>query len=248
MNSASVPALITIDVDWAPDFMIRSVAKTLLASSVKSTWFITHRSAAVDELRSDSSMFELGIHPNFLPGSTQGQTSDEIIKHCMDLVPDATSMRTHALVQSGPLLQAIVRQSPVTVDVSLFLPGVPVVGPLIQHVIGPTLVRIPYSWEDDDEMARPEPCWDYRKFLTSPGPVIFDFHPVHIYLNSNSMDRYAALKSLKPSLSELQESDAAPYINVGAGTGSMFQALLGYMTSQTSIRIRDLVQPSTVGG
>ena len=211
MRTSDLPnALITIDVDWAPDFMIDHVAAVLLATSVKSTWFVTHGSAAIDRLRLRPDLFELGIHPNFQAGSSHGSTPSDVIKHCMEIVPEAVSMRTHSLVQSTPLLQRTVQLSPVRVDLSLFLPGVPAVGPLVQHVTSPALIRVPYTWEDDDEMARPEPRWDPTAVLLGPRPVIFDFHPVHIYLNSNSMRAYERLKSRNPGLVGVTPADADP--------------------------------------
>lgn len=39
--------LITIDVDWAPDFAIDPVANALLDAGVSATWFITHASPAI---------------------------------------------------------------------------------------------------------------------------------------------------------------------------------------------------------
>ena len=64
--------VLTLDTDWAPDFVIDFVAKQLVAYQVRATWFVTHASPAVERLSQHSDLFELGIHPNFLPGSTHG--------------------------------------------------------------------------------------------------------------------------------------------------------------------------------
>ena len=42
--------LITLDIDWAPDFMINFVKDILIENNVKATWFITHNSNYVKEL------------------------------------------------------------------------------------------------------------------------------------------------------------------------------------------------------
>jgi len=34
---------LTLDIDWAPDWMIEKVAEMLLKYGVKATWFATHR-------------------------------------------------------------------------------------------------------------------------------------------------------------------------------------------------------------
>ena len=113
---------LTIDIDWAPDFMIDFAAEALAARRVCATWFVTHSSPAVDRLRQHPKLFELGIHPNFQPGSTHGKEWAEVLDHCMGLVPDATSMRTHDLFQSTKLLDMIITQTPIITDLTLFLP------------------------------------------------------------------------------------------------------------------------------
>ena len=97
--------VITIDIDWAPDFMIDYCMQILLVAQVKATWFITHKSPMLDKLRQYPDLFELGIHPNFYPNSSHGESEEAIIGYCMDLVPEARSMRTHGLCQSSYLLK-----------------------------------------------------------------------------------------------------------------------------------------------
>lgn len=76
----SVTAL-TIDIDWVPDWIIEEVASILIDHNVKATWFVTHASPAVDKLQQMPELFELGMHPNCLPGSTHGDTEDEVQFH-----------------------------------------------------------------------------------------------------------------------------------------------------------------------
>ena len=83
---------ITLDIDWAPDFMIERVAGALLSKGVKATWFVTHRSLAIDRLRHHPELFELGIHPNFAAGSSHGDTPEAVLGHVIDLVPDAVDI------------------------------------------------------------------------------------------------------------------------------------------------------------
>ena len=146
--------LITLDLDWAPDFAVEAAAALLRDAGVASTWFVTHQSDAIEELRASSELLELGIHPNFLPGSGHGDSIETVLRHSMDLVPEAKSVRTHALVQSHPILQAIAEQTPVRVDLSIFLPRMPHIAPVEYAVEGDSLLRIAYYWEDDDETMR----------------------------------------------------------------------------------------------
>ncbi len=233
---------ITLDIDWAPDFMIDFVAEKLAAKRVKATWFVTHQSPAIDRLRQHPGLFELGIHPNFLPGSTHGTTTSDILHHCMGLVPEAISMRTHALVQSSPLLAQVMKKTPITIDVSLLLPYMPELQPVEYYWQGNRLLRIPYFWEDDLEMERPSPCWHLAPLLeASKGLKVFDFHPIHIYLNSANMEPYQALKKQAPDLMAATPTQAKSHIEPNAGTQTMFLETIEYLANtKQSLCVRDI--------
>ncbi len=233
---------ITFDIDWAPDFTIDFVAEQLIAHQVRATWFVTHMSPAVERLCRHPELFELGIHPNFLPGSTHGATPGEVLQYCMELVPDATSMRTHALVQSSPLLAQVMAQTSIRMDVSLFLPHIPHLRPVEYHVNGRTLWRIPSFWEDDFEMERVAPYWHLSPLLAlGEGLKVFDFHPIHVYLNSVDMGPYQALKQRLPNLSTATPVDVAPLVHSGIGTQTLFVELLEHLVvSAQSLCVRDI--------
>src|SRR5262245_52214399 len=114
--------VLTLDVDWAPDFIINFVSTILIQNKIRATWFITHNSPSIEKLRAYPDLFELGIHPNFLRGSTHGTTEVDVLMHCMKLVPGATSLRTHGLFQSTGLLAQVVELTSINTDCSLFLP------------------------------------------------------------------------------------------------------------------------------
>ena len=163
----------TFDLDWAPDFVINYVSRILIDNRIRATFFVTHSSQAVDFLARHSDLFELGIHPNFLPNSTQGNIEENILKHCLELVPDAKSMRTHSLVQSTPLLGRIMTQTYIVCDVSLYLPHAPLVSPVEYWWQNRMLLRIPFIWEDDLEMERRDPCWSLLPFLSVYGTASY---------------------------------------------------------------------------
>ena len=47
----SAQAVITLDIDWAPDYAIDFAAGLLIEAQVRATWFVTHDSPAVERLR-----------------------------------------------------------------------------------------------------------------------------------------------------------------------------------------------------
>src|SRR4051812_2735731 len=114
---------ITFDVDWAPDFMVEECINTCAKAGIPASFYATHPSPILAEIASDS-RFELGIHPNFMPLSSHGSNYRDVLKYCLDLVPTATSMRTHSLYQDSRMFaELLATYSQIRVDASLFLPG-----------------------------------------------------------------------------------------------------------------------------
>ena len=228
--------VITIDVDWAPDWAIAEVANILTANNVKATWFITHDSQEIRNLFKYLHLFEVGIHPNFEEGSTQGKNPKEVMRYLKRIVPHAKSIRTHGLTQSSRLLQMIREEFDILYDASLFLPEIP---NIIPHEIffsktKKGLLRFPYFWEDDFEMYKPEPCFSFKhkKYHVS-GLKIFCFHVIHIILNSSDMANYYNCKEGK-NLPGLSVEYLRPYINDGQGTGTLFREIVQFFSTNTN--------------
>ena len=218
--------VVTLDIDWAPDFMIEEIATLLRRHEVRATWFVTHASPAIDALARTPELFELGLHPNFLPGSTHGTTHDEVWRHITGIVPDARALRTHGLYQSSPLLAAAAARWGVEVDVSLFLPRAAHLQPHRLRRGPATLVRLPYFWEDDDEMFEPAPAWTLRDpRLCVDGLRIFDFHPVHLALNTTDYDHYVRLKTER-ALHAWAPDFVASHRTAGPGPRTLFLEIL----------------------
>ena len=233
--------VLTVDIDWAPDFVIDYVADLLISSKICATWFVTHMSPAVNRLSHHADLFELGIHPNFLPGTTQGNTEEEVLEYCFSLVPKARSLRTHGLVQSSPLLKRIATQTPITTDVSLFLPHMPNIRPFEFRLGGCTLLRVPFFWEDDLEMEFVDPCWHLTSLLrVGKGLKVFNFHPVHIFLNSIDLNAYQSLKQQIHSLTEATETDMATYVQRGNGTRTLFEELIEKLRDTRQSAVQDI--------
>ena len=232
--------VITFDIDWAPDFVIDSVASMLRLRGIRATWFVTHQCSALDRLRKEEGLFELGLHPNFLAGSTQGDTPEKVLAHLQSIVPEAISLRTHALVQSGPLLQMVMRAG-LKVDVSLFLPSMSNIQPLEFRIDGRTLLRIPYFWSDDYEMEKAMPCWHLLPLLKVKGLKVMNFHPLLVFLNGSDIKPYQAIKQKVPILDALTAKTAEDFFQPGDGTQTFFHELIDHVTTVgESLRIQDI--------
>jgi len=227
--------LITVDIDWSPDFMIDFIAGKLIKNNIKTTWFITHSSPSIKKLRNNS-LFELGIHPNFLPGSSQGCSYDEVLSFLLDVVPDARCVRTHCLFQSSIILKKMVVEYGLNIDSSVYLRETPNIVPSVFYYDNAVLMRIPFFWTEDGEMYKPVPSFSLKdKHVELPGLKVFVFHPVHVFLNSFSMKNYSALKNSSPSVFS-NENVLSSFINRGVGTCSFFDELVGYVKDNVTSR------------
>lgn len=228
--------VITLDIDWAPDYAIDFAANLLIEAQVRATWFVTHDSPAVRRLSEHPNLFELGIHPNFLSGTTHGKTESEILSHCMGLVPHAHVLRTHGLVQTSNLLEKIINETPITVDASLFLPHAAGLEPVVYYwEDGKQLVRLPYMWEDDFEMARPNRVWDLGRLIDrGKGLMIMNFHPIHVFLNSASLTPYRLVRALG-CLKDLPEDVVRGYIEAERGSGYAFRSAIERMQQAETV-------------
>jgi Polysaccharide deacetylase len=240
MNASAL----TFDIDWAPDWAIAICADLCAEHSVPATFFATHDSPETQRLI-DCDLFEVGIHPNFLPSSSHGCSPREIMDFQMRLVPNARTMRTHSLVQSTPMFAMVADEYPqIEFDASLLLPRHPNLQPVEHHLglLGRRIIRIPYFWEDDVFAVRDDWSWHDAAPQCS-GLNVFDFHPTMVALNIDSMDAYHELKAKlnhKP-LTEATRQDFAPLIHDGVGDRTFLEALL------TSERDRKFQTISEIG-
>ena len=193
---------ITIDIDWARDEVINYTLDILEAEMVPATIFVTHESATIERMRKNP-LIELGVHPNFIPLEDEdykvkdflGWSKDKL-KWYKKLVPEATSIRSHGLLQSSRLMDlflemGFVRESNLLITMSSGMTLLP-----FYHWNG--LLRVPYFWEDDIhcvELGRGTyKDWKIEPFVYNNSIKIFDFHPIHIFLNSNDLKRYEAAR------------------------------------------------------
>lgn len=235
--------LITLDVDWAPDFAIDFAAELLAAAGVKATWLVTHASPAIERLAARHDLFELGIHPNFASGSSHGDTPEAVLDHCLRLVPGARTMRAHSHLISSPLLNLVAARTPIVADLTIFLSHAALPAPVPYTYRGRTIYRLWSYWEDDYEFAVEAASWNLADHLDeAPGLKIFNFHPIHVYLNSPDEKAYEELKTQGRPLASLAEETARPFVHEGAGTRTLFSTLAGRLAERGGgRRVSDLV-------
>lgn len=227
--------VITFDCEWAPDFVLEDVSSILIDNNVKATWFVTNESPIIKKIGKNS-LFELGIHPNFFPGSSHGKTIDEVLTNMKKIVPHAKSIRTHRLIQSSPMLKKF-QEYGIENDVSILLPNtINIVPHFFKHY---NLYRFPFFWEDDVELAENKITTFYESIFSNNGMKILNFHPIHIYLNSiNSLNYNKMQKHV--GLEQLNKSNAKEFINKGFGEMEVFKKIILSLHDNESNTIQNL--------
>jgi ubiquinone/menaquinone biosynthesis C-methylase UbiE len=180
---------LTSDLDWASDFAVSDLLQLVGSYGITPTVFATHASCAIRESHANGAI-ELGIHPNFLPGSTHGSDYLAVIDHLTDTFPEAQSFRSHCFVDGTHITREMVRRG-FRYDSNVCLYLQPDLAPL-NHESG--LVRFPVFWEDDTHWRNSEGDWTLERYLPallSPGLKILNVHPFNVASNIPDQDYYA---------------------------------------------------------
>lgn len=227
-NTWEGKCFVEIDVDWAAEAVIEDTIALLEEYQVPATFYATHRSPALLNIL-NRSQFEIGLHPNFVPllrgDDSLGKDFKEVIGRLMDIYPDAKSCKAHSLVDSSVLLQHY-GEIGITHDNTYFIdfPGIKALKP---WRLWNDLVRVPLFWEDDYACVTPY-AQNFKTLLDAgQGLKVFGFHPVHIFLNLESLDRWAAVKDSQNDLGRLLECRFA-----GEGTRTRFLSLLKFLSGR----------------
>lgn len=182
---------LTFDVDWASDEILDFVLNIIEKYDVKATFFVTHVTKLLDRMKKNPNI-ELGIHPNFnylLNGDFRyGKNFHEIIDYYLRIVPDAVSVRSHSITQNSIIIKAFSDKG-LRYDCNDFIPIDSEIELKPWFLLEEKLIKAPYFWEDDIYFAQND-NWDIQEYINYKGIKIFDFHPIHVFLNTENIARY----------------------------------------------------------
>lgn len=211
------PVSITMDVDWAPDFALIYACNLLKKNGIPATIFATHPSPALEEIKKDKN-FEIGIHPNFFTNSSHGNNFTEIMDYMMNVVPEAECMRTHCLFQSSKIFFDIFENyKSIKKDFSTLVYHNCAITPynFIKRKEG-AIMKIPYHWDDYasfSDMSNDLELIDL-KIPKKATYQVFNFHPIHIFLNTCSIKIYNQFKKHNNKrLIDLKKKNAEKYVD-----------------------------------
>jgi hypothetical protein len=196
-------AFLTFDIDWASDEVLNYTVDILEKYDVAATFFATHDTPVLQRIR-ENPKFELGIHPNFnflLNGSHEkGQNFNEVLKGILEIVPEAKSVRSHSLTQNSFLLEAF-KNVGLTHDANHFISVIAEME-LRPWPLWNGLIRCPFFWEDDVHFTEKD-SYSVDQLLNRKGLKIFNFHPIHVYLNTEEAQRYESTRAYHRNFSQL---------------------------------------------
>lgn len=181
--------LFTIDVDWAPDELVDYTLGLFAENGINCTVFMTH----VGSSDLGDSLFELGLHPNIRSLSE----AEEKIATLKTSFPQAVGVRNHGVFSSFYLYE-IYRKYDLTIESNYitFLSKYCTPSLIIHDII-----QAPIFFMDDiflrisGDFSLFSPCGEFAKLLVDDSFLfVFDFHPIHVYLNTDSIDRYEKAK------------------------------------------------------
>ncbi len=216
----------TSDMEWSPESAIESLLDLFEEFSIPLTPFVTHHSQSVWKKYSRLDRTLTGVHPNFLPGSTQGATNSAVIEKMAELWPEAIGFRAHSFYDTSPMCAQLFEKGfRYDSNINLFLQ--PDLIPL-RHFTG--LIRFPVFWQDDTHFDMPL-SYDFSAFLPhllTPGLKIFNVHPLFTGLNIPNRTFYLEHKHLYETS---RESDLwKSYIFNGQGVRSLLLDVLRHVS------------------
>jgi len=219
MEITNNSVFLTFDIDWADDEAIQFVLDKLEEYSCKATFFVTHESALINKLK-ENNQIELGLHPNFnkilyAEDSNQKTDIETILKDVKNIVPDAVSVRSHCLTQ-GTLFMQLFKKYNLLIDCNPYIPFFQ----LPDAKITPwkfwtkTLV-VPFTWSDYID-ALQMGNMDLKRILKTKSVIkVIAFHPIHIFLNTGSIEDYQKYKRSNLPASEYKELNKPEKYGIG---------------------------------
>lgn len=216
MSSNSNEIMLSLDIDWAPDEVIEYSLSILESYGITATLFMTHL------IDIDTRDHEIAIHPNF--------TTLELDKHIADRMqdyPDSQGVRSHSFFFTERL-RPVYKNYGFMYQSNVMMYMQENIQP---YFMAPGMVEVPLCWMDNFYIVMESDKADFvlpPGYLERPGLKLFNFHPVHVYLNTCSLEDYEKAKQFYHRSEELVK-----YRNTARrGVGDMFVDLLKYISEK----------------
>jgi hypothetical protein len=172
---------ITFDTEWSPIPVLTFAREIMDRHGTAATWFCTDDKAK----RCLGAGHELAVHPCFKSVRTEAATLSRLLR----LYPEARGSRSHS-VYFHTRLTDLYKQFGIEYDCNYVIPARVKPWWLLNGIL-----EIPVNYADNYMFLQNNwfpieelDCW------RNPMPVVFSFHPVHVYVNTESQEHYENVK------------------------------------------------------
>lgn len=227
---------LTSDIDWASDASVRFFHESIYNSDFPISYFLTHHSEYLSTLNEYA--VEFGMHPNFLPGSSHGDSFDEVISTCLAYMPSPLFFRCHKYFDVDDTIIKLLNIG-CKFDSNLCTLMDTELKPLT-HRLGHT--RLPIFWEDGAHLTHEFPL-DFKAFdrsaFLAPGLKILNFHPMHYVLNTPTQSFARGIKdSTERSVwNAFSDSDIRRIEHDGRGIRNFIDEMLAWIRDRKFTRM-----------
>ena len=198
---------LTFDMDWACDELMDFLYDLLEEYELSATIHITNPFKSLEKYKKNRRI-ELGIHPNFnilVDGNTGGENNKtNVIERCKQIVPDAVVARSHALLNSTPITKEFYDFG-IRYELNYYI--VPYKGINLYPWSLQGVLQIPFFFEDDlyllEKNDNPPAFYLDDTIMMHR---VFNFHPIHLFLNCESLKRYKQIKENYHDFSVLKQN------------------------------------------
>ncbi|SFQ11704.1 hypothetical protein SAMN04487928_11952 [Butyrivibrio proteoclasticus] len=168
----------TTDLDWAPECAIKDTLEMFVGNKIRPTVFITHTSA---EVKKFTEAIDVGIHPNLIMPSSQGNNQEEILDFCCGLVSDTKVFRCHRWYASNDVYKYLWNKG--YRYESNLCTNMDVVGPFA-HRSG--MISFPVFFEDGAHIEHNKELQysHFKDYFRRNGLKVINIHPMHYALNT----------------------------------------------------------------
>jgi hypothetical protein len=184
----------TSDVDWASEDVMKEYFKAVIPMDIKPTLFVTHDSKVIQD-NYKAGNIERGIHPNFLPGSSHGDSYLEVIKNCAEYAPETYGFRSHRafeVTDTSHLMKNNFGFKYVSHQITIFQTHIKPI------LVESGLINFPVFFEDGTHLYNKLSLFieKYLFLFKTPGIKIISFHPMNFVLNSPTLDYMRDIKDI----------------------------------------------------
>jgi hypothetical protein len=186
----------TSDIDWASEAVMKKYCEIVNPLNLKPTLFVTHHSDQI-ETNYIKGLVERALHPNFMNGSSHGNSFKEVAETCMKFAPEAFGFRSHRAFDVTDITHLMHNEygfKYVSHQITVFQPSIK---PIL-HESG--LINFPIFFEDGTHLYNKLDLnfLKYKDLFFTPGIKVVSFHPMNFVFNSPAL---TFMRNIKDSMS-----------------------------------------------